>query len=135
MLLMTAGVRTPLNGVICVEYFAICAFVITVEPPFVIALTIVASGSGTLSRFGPIWPTAPAALSVWQAEHVLMKTALPAFALPTSFGVALRWARADGASSAAASASAATPTPVRLRIVERSIQNLRWLTAGCALGL
>ena len=72
---------------------------------------------------------------MWQAEHVLMKTALPAFALPTSFGVALRMGergrceqRRDERERGDTDAG---PTPN----VERSIQNLRWLTAGCALGL
>src|SRR3954452_17733789 len=92
MLLIAVGLRTPLYATICVVYLAICAFVITEEPPFVIALTIVASGSDTLSRFGPMLLSAPAAFSVWHAEHVVRNSALPALGFPISFGAAVRCA-------------------------------------------
>ena len=61
---ITAGLRICPNALILVVYLASCFFVITVAPPFVIALMVVASGSGFVSRFGPIRPFAPAALSV-----------------------------------------------------------------------
>ena len=63
------------------------AFVITLEPPFVIALISVASGSGTLSSTGPMFPSAPAALSVWQAEQVATNSVLPGSQLSLGRGL------------------------------------------------
>ena len=90
-------------------YFAAAAFVITVAPPFVIALMITGSVSGaTLSRFGPTLPTVPAALSVWQTPQVETKSGLPAFGLPTI--LAEPCARANAGIATASISAATTPS-------------------------
>src|SRR5579864_4742655 len=95
---------TFLYATICVEYLAAAAFDITVAPPFVIALMIVSSVSETLSRFGPISPTVPAAFSVWHTPQVLTNGFLPSFGFPTIFGAV---ADTEAVGRATASASAA----------------------------
>jgi hypothetical protein len=69
-------------------------------------------------------PTAPAAFIVWQALHVLTNTTFPALLLPTSGGVAERWASAAGTNSAAAMPTAAIPAAMLRPALVRSIGNL-----------
>src|SRR5262245_28956584 len=97
----------------------------TVPPPFVTALIRVAWVRFVLSRLGPMFPSAPAALRVWhEPQFVLTKTTLPFFGLPTSGGVALRWARAG-----AASAKAATAEPAMRILRDISLYYVRRLRA------
>ncbi len=114
---LTSGSGSPCRRPSSSCTSAAAAFVMTVAPPFVIALMIMASVSAArpCRGSGPMLPTAPAAFSVWHAAHVLDERALPAFALPTSFGVAPRVAERRRTISAAASARPAIPRPMPAR--------------------
>src|SRR4051794_15864410 len=114
MLLIVVTSRTPLYGVIVVVYFAFWAAVITAAPPFVIAMISLACVRGALSRFGPMFPTAAAAFSVWHAEHVVEKDALAfTFAFFSAAGESVddfaEEPSAAGTASAAMRARAASP--------------------------
>src|SRR5918994_6206479 len=46
-------------------------------PPFLTCSSTVSASGWTSSRFGPVVPLVPAASSVWQLPHALVKTAAP----------------------------------------------------------